>query len=379
MNIELTEEHKMIQKAARDFARTELLPGVIDRDEKQQVAYEQRKKLGELGFLGMMVSPEYGGGGLDTISYVLAMEEISKIDASVSVCMSVNNSLVCWGLEEFGTEEQKRKYLVPLAKGEIIGAFCLSEPEAGSDATSQKTTAIDMGDHYLLNGTKNWITNGATASVHLVIAQTDASKGSRGINALIVEKDMPGFVVGPKENKLGIRGSDTTSLMFNDVKVPKANRIGADGFGFKFAMKTLAGGRIGIAAQALGIAAGAYELALAYSKERKAFGKPISEHQAIQFKLADMATEIEAARLLCYKAAWHKDMHLDYAQSGAMAKLYASKVAMDTTIEAVQVHGGYGYVKEYHVERLMRDAKITQIYEGTSEIQKVVISRSILQ
>lgn len=379
MNIQLTEEHKMIQKAARDFARTELLPGVIERDEKQEVAYEQRKKLGELGFLGMMVSPEYGGGGLDAISYVLAMEEISKIDSSVSVCMSVNNSLVCWGLEEFGTEEQKRKYLVPLAKGEIVGAFCLSEPEAGSDATSQQTTAIDKGDYYLLNGTKNWITNGATASVYLVIAQTDVSKGSRGINAFIVEKGMPGFVVGAKENKLGIRGSDTTSLMFTDVKVPKENRIGEDGFGFKFAMKTLAGGRIGIAAQALGIASGAYELALAYSKERKAFGKPISEHQAIQFKLADMATEIEAARLLCYKAAWHKDQHMDYAQSGAMAKLYASKVAMDTTIEAVQIHGGYGFVKEYHVERLMRDAKITQIYEGTSEIQKIVISRSILQ
>lgn len=379
MNIQLTEEHKMIQKAARDFARTELLPGVIERDEKQEVAYEQRKKLGELGFLGMMVSPEYGGGGLDAISYVLAMEEISKIDSSVSVCMSVNNSLVCWGLEEFGTEEQKRKYLVPLAKGEIVGAFCLSEPEAGSDATSQRTTAIDKGDYYLLNGTKNWITNGATASVYLVIAQTDVAKGSRGINAFIVEKGMPGFVVGAKENKLGIRGSDTTSLMFTDVKVPKENRIGEDGFGFKFAMKTLAGGRIGIAAQALGIASGAYELALAYSKERKAFGKPISEHQAIQFKLADMATEIEAARLLCYKAAWHKDQHMDYAQSGAMAKLYASKVAMDTTIEAVQIHGGYGFVKEYHVERLMRDAKITQIYEGTSEIQKIVISRSILQ
>ncbi len=379
MNIQLTEEHKMIQKAARDFARTELLPGVIERDEKQEVAYEQRKKLGELGFLGMMVSPEYGGGGLDAISYVLAMEEISKIDSSVSVCMSVNNSLVCWGLEEFGTEEQKRKYLVPLAKGEIVGAFCLSEPEAGSDATSQQTTAIDKGDHYLLNGTKNWITNGATASVYLVIAQTDVAKKSRGINAFIVEKGMPGFVVGAKENKLGIRGSDTTSLMFTDVKVPKENRIGEDGFGFKFAMKTLAGGRIGIAAQALGIAAGAYELALAYSKERKAFGKPISEHQAIQFKSADMATEIEAARLLCYKAAWHKDQHMDYAQSGAMAKLYASKVAMDTTIEAVQIHGGYGFVKEYHVERLMRDAKITQIYEGTSEIQKIVISRSILQ
>jgi alkylation response protein AidB-like acyl-CoA dehydrogenase len=307
------------------------------------------------------------------------MEEISKIDASASVCMSVNNSLVCWGLEKYGTEEQKRKYLVPLAKGEIIGAFCLSEPEAGSDATSQKTTAIDMGDHYLLNGTKNWITNGSSASVYLVIAQTYPEKGHRGINALIVERGMPGFTVGPKENKMGIRGSDTHSLMFQDVKVPKANRIGEDGFGFKFAMKTLTGGRIGIAAQALGIASGAYELALAYSKERKAFGKPISEHQAIAFKLADMATEIEAARLLCLKAAWMKDQGLDFSQASAMAKLYASRVAMWVTTEAVQIHGGYGYVKEYHVERLMRDAKITQIYEGTSEVQKIVISRSILQ
>ncbi|MBL7928394.1 MAG: acyl-CoA dehydrogenase [Bacteroidia bacterium] len=378
MLFELTEEQKMIQKAARDFAQNELLPGVIERDEHQKFPAEQIKKLGELGFLGMMVSPEYGGSGLDTVAYVLAMEEISKVDASASVVMSVNNSLVCWGLEQYGNEEQKRKYLVPLAKGEIIGAFCLSEPEAGSDATSQRTTAIDKGDHYLLNGTKNWITNGSTASVYLVMAQTDVSKGHKGINCLIVEKGMPGFTVGPKENKLGIRGSDTHSLMFTDVKVPKENRIGEDGFGFKFAMKTLEGGRIGIAAQALGIASGAYELALKYSKERKAFGKEIRHHQAIQFKLADMATHIEAARLLCLKAAWLKDQHESYTLAGSMAKLYASKVAMDVTVEAVQVHGGYGYVKEFHVERLMRDAKITQIYEGTSEIQKIVISRSVL-
>ncbi len=377
MLFQLNEEHLMIQKAARDFAQNELLPGVIERDEHQKFPAEQIKKLGELGFLGMMVDPKYGGSGLDTISYVLAMEEISKVDASVSVVMSVNNSLVCWGLETFGTEEQKQKYLVPLAKGEIIGAFCLSEPEAGSDATSQRTTAFDKGDHYLLNGTKNWITNGGTASVYLVMAQTDVAKGHKGINCLIVEKGTPGFTVGPKENKLGIRGSDTHSLMFTDVKVPKANRIGEDGFGFKFAMKTLAGGRIGIASQALGIASGAYELALKYSKERKAFGKEISQHQAIQFKLADMATEIEAARLLCLKAAWLKDQHGNYDLAGSMAKLYASKVAMDTTIEAVQVHGGYGYVKEFHVERLMRDAKITQIYEGTSEIQKIVIARAV--
>ncbi len=377
MLFQLNEEHLMIQKAARDFAQNELLPGVIERDEHQKFPAEQIKKLGELGFLGMMVDPKYGGSGLDTISYVLAMEEISKVDASVSVVMSVNNSLVCWGLETFGTEEQKQKYLVPLAKGEIIGAFCLSEPEAGSDATSQRTTAIDKGDHYLLNGTKNWITNGGTASVYLVMAQTDVAKGHKGINCLIVEKGTPGFTVGPKENKLGIRGSDTHSLMFTDVKVPKANRIGEEGFGFKFAMKTLAGGRIGIASQALGIASGAYELALKYSKERKAFGKEISQHQAIQFKLADMATEIEAARLLCLKAAWLKDQHGNYDLAGSMAKLYASKVAMDTTVEAVQVHGGYGYVKEFHVERLMRDAKITQIYEGTSEIQKIVIARAV--
>ncbi|MBK8363069.1 MAG: acyl-CoA dehydrogenase [Bacteroidetes bacterium] len=378
MNFGLSEEHLMIRQAARDFAQNELKPGVIERDEHQKFPAEQIKKMGELGFLGMMVSPKYGGGGMDTISYVLAMEEISKIDASASVVMSVNNSLVCWGLENFGNEEQKLKYLVPLAKGEIIGAFCLSEPEAGSDATSQATTAIDAGDHYILNGTKNWITNGNNASVYLVMAQTDVAKGHKGINALILEKGMPGFMIGPKENKLGIRGSDTHSLMFTDVKVPKANRIGEDGFGFKFAMKTLTGGRIGIASQALGIAGGAYELALQYSKERKAFKVPICQHQAIQFKLADMATEIEAARLLCYKAAWMKDQHLDYGLSASMAKLFASKVAMDTTIEAVQIHGGYGYVKEFHVERLMRDAKITQIYEGTSEVQKIVIARAII-
>ena len=379
MNFELTEEHKMIRDAARDFAQTELLPGVIERDENQTFPTEQIKKLGELGFMGMMVSPKYGGAGMDTVSYVLAMEEISKVDASSSVVMSVNNSLVCWGLETFGTEEQKEKYLRPLASGEIIGAFCLSEPEAGSDATSQSTTAIDKGDHYLLNGTKNWITNGSTASVYLVIAQTDVEKKHKGINAFIVEKGAEGFVVGPKENKLGIRGSDTHSLMFTDVKVPKENRIGEDGFGFTFAMKTLSGGRIGIASQALGIASGAYELALKYSKERKAFGKEISQHQAIAFKLADMATEIEAARLLCLKAAWLKDNGQNYDQIGAMAKVFASETAMKTTVEAVQVHGGYGFVKEYHVERLMRDAKITQIYEGTSEIQKIVISRSVLK
>jgi alkylation response protein AidB-like acyl-CoA dehydrogenase len=378
MDFNLTEEQIMIRDAARDFAQTELLPGVIERDEKQQFPAEQIKKMGELGFLGMMVDPIYGGSGLDTVSYVLAMEEISKIDASASVVMSVNNSLVCWGLETYGTEEQKQKYLVPLATGEIIGAFCLSEPEAGSDATSQHTTAIDKGDYYLLNGTKNWITNGSNASVYIVIAQTDVAKGHKGINALIVEKGLPGFVVGNKENKLGIRGSDTHSLMFTDVKVPKENRIGEDGFGFKFAMKTLAGGRIGIAAQALGIASGAYELALKYSKERKTFGKEISQHQAIAFKLADMATSIEAARHLCIKAAWEKDEHLNYDLSGAMAKLYAADTAMNVTVEAVQIHGGYGFVKEYHVERLMRDAKITQIYEGTSEIQKIVISRAIL-
>tara|TARA_B100000927_G_scaffold291636_1_gene295020 strand:- start:2089 stop:3228 length:1140 start_codon:yes stop_codon:yes gene_type:complete len=379
MDFRFTEEHEMIRSAARDFAKTELLPGVIQRDEDQAFPKEQIQKLAQLGFLGMMVDPKYGGSGMDTISYVLAMEEISKIDASTSVIMSVNNSLVCWGIETFGTERQKEKYLKRLATGEIIGAFCLSEPEAGSDATSQKTTAIDKGDYYLLNGTKNWITNGSSASVFLVIAQTDIEKGHKGINAFIVEKDMDGFVVGLKENKLGIRGSDTHSLMFTDVRVPKENRIGDDGFGFTFAMKTLAGGRIGIAAQALGIASGAYELSLEYSKQRKAFGKEISKHQAVAFKLSDMATEIEAARLLCLKAAWLKDVGQNYDQASAIAKVFSSEVAMKTTVEAVQVHGGYGFVKEYHVERLMRDAKITQIYEGTSEIQRIVISRSILK
>jgi hypothetical protein len=379
MDFNLSEEHLMIRQAARDFAKAELLPEVIERDNAQRFPKEEVKKMGELGFLGMMASPEYGGGGMDTLSYVLAMEEISKIDASASVVMSVNNSLVCWGLDTFGTPEQKEKYLSKLTTGQSIGAFCLSEPEAGSDATSQKTTAIDMGDHYVLNGTKNWITNGGTADFYLVIAQTDKDKKHRGINALIVEKSWEGFEIGPKEDKLGIRGSDTHSLIFNDVKVPKENRIGEDGFGFKFAMKTLAGGRIGIAAQALGIAAGAYELALAYSKVRKAFGTEICNHQAIAFKLADMHTSIEAARMLVYKAARDKDNHENYDISGAMAKLYASKVAMDVTVEAVQVHGGNGFVKDYHVERLMRDAKITQIYEGTSEIQKIVISRAILK
>jgi len=379
MDFQLNEEQLAVRDAARDFAQNVLKPGVIDRDENQTFPAEEVKQLGELGFLGMMVDPKWGGSGMDTISYVLAMEEISKVDASCSVIMSVNNSLVCWGLETFGTDEQREKYLKPLASGQVIGAFCLSEPEAGSDATSQRTTAIDMGDHYLLNGTKNWITNGGTASTYLVIAQTDADKGHRGINTLIVEKGMEGFQIGAKENKLGIRGSDTHTLMFQDVKVPKANRIGEDGFGFKFAMKTLAGGRIGIASQALGIASGAYELALAYSKERKAFGKEISKHQAIAFKLADMATDIEAARLLCLQAAWNKDTGKDYDQSSSMAKLYSSQAAMKHTVEAVQIHGGYGFVKEYHVERLMRDAKITQIYEGTSEVQKIVISRGLLK
>ena len=379
MNFNLSEEHLMIRDAARDFAQTELLPGVIERDEKQEFPAEQIKKLGELGFMGMMVSPENGGSGMDTLSYVLAMEELSKIDASASVVVSVNNSLVCWGLETFGSAEQKAKYLPRLASGEIIGSFCLSEPEAGSDATSQATTAVDMGDHYLLNGTKNWITNGGTCEIALVIAQTDREKGHRGINALIVEKGMEGFVVGKKEDKLGIRGSDTHTLLFNDVKVPKENRIGEDGFGFKFAMKTLSGGRIGIAAQALGIAQGALDLALSYSKERTTFGKPIYEHQAIAFKLADMEMKIEQARLLVYKAAWLKDQGMSYDKESAMAKLAASEAAMWVSTEAVQVHGGYGFVKEYHVERLMRDAKITQIYEGTSEIQRIVISRDMIK
>jgi len=384
MNFQLSEEQIMIRQAARDFAQNECLPGVIERDEKMQFPREQLLKLADLGFLGMMVDPKYGGSGLDTISYVLAMEEISKIDASVSVCMSVNNSLVCWGLQEYGTEAQKQKYLTPLAQGKkdgelYIGAFLLSEPEAGSDATSQRTTAEDKGDYYLLNGTKNWITNGGTASAYLVMAQTDPAKGAKGITTFIVEKNWPGVVVGGKENKLGIRASDTHTILFNDVKVPKENIIGEVGFGFKFAMKTLAGGRIGIASQALGIASGAYERALAYAKERKAFGTEIINHQAIAFKLSDMATRIEAARLLCFKAAWEKDQQMDYTVSSSMAKVYASETAMWTATEAVQIHGGYGYVKEYHVERLMRDAKITQIYEGTSEVQRIVISRSILK
>ncbi|MEN5235410.1 acyl-CoA dehydrogenase [Sphingobacterium faecium] len=379
MNFELNEEYKIIQEAARDFAQQDLKPGVIERDEKAVFPYEQIKKMGELGFMGMMVSSQYGGAGLDALAYTLVLEEIAKIDASAAVIMSVNNSLVCYGLETYGTEEQKEKYLRPLASGEKLGAFALSEPEAGSDATSQHTTAADQGDHYLLNGTKNWITNGGNADIYLIIAQTHPEKAHRGINVLIVEKGMPGFTIGPKENKLGIRSSDTHSLLFSDVKVPKENRIGEDGFGFKFAMKTLDGGRIGIAAQALGIAAGAYELALAYAQERKTFGKPISDHQAIQFKLADMEVEIEAARLLTYKAAWTKDQGLPYSKEAAMAKLHASEVAMKTSIEAVQIHGGYGYVKEYHVERMMRDAKITQIYEGTSEIQRLVIAREILK
>ena len=379
LNFNLSEEHLAVQEAARDFAQNELLPGIVERDNEARFPAKQVKRMGELGFLGMMVSPEYGGGGMDTVSYVLAMEEISKVDASCSVIMSVNNSLVCWGLEAYGSEAQKQKYLTKLATGEIIGAFCLSEPEAGSDATSQQTTAEDKGDHYLLNGTKNWITNGNSSGVALVIAQTDREKKHRGINCLIVEKGTPGFTVGKKEDKMGIRASDTHSLLFTDVQVPKENRIGEDGFGFKFAMSTLNGGRIGIAAQALGIAAGAYELSLKYAQERKAFGKQIFDHQAIQFKLAEMATKIEAARLLVYKAARLKDEHKDYVQAAAMAKLYASEVAMWATTEAVQIHGGYGYVKEFHVERLMRDAKITQIYEGTSEIQKLVIARELVR
>jgi alkylation response protein AidB-like acyl-CoA dehydrogenase len=378
MDFSLTEEHLMIREAARDFAQNELLPGVIERDENQSFPQELVRKMGDLGFMGIMVDPKYGGSGMDTISYVLVMEELSKIDASASVMVSVNNSLVCYGIETYGNEDQKQKYLRKLATGEQIGAFCLSEPEAGSDATSQATTAIDKGDHYLLNGTKNWITNGGRSDVYLVIAQTDRGKGHKGINAFIVEKGLNGFSIGPKENKLGIRGSDTHTLQFNDVKVPKENRIGEDGFGFKFAMKTLSGGRIGIAAQALGIAAGGYELSLKYSKERKSFGTEIYKHQAIAFKLADMYTEIEAARLLVMKSAWDKDQGNNYDMSSAVAKLYASKVAMEQTIEAVQIHGGNGFVKEYHVERLMRDAKITQIYEGTSEIQKIVISRGVI-
>ncbi len=379
MNFQLTEEQLAVQQAARDFAQTELLPGVIDRDTHQKFPQELIKKMGVLGFMGMMTDPKYNGGGMDTVSYVLAMEEISKVDASAAVMMSVNNSLVCWGLERFGSEEQKEKYLKRLSTGEVIGAFCLSEPEAGSDATSQRTTAEDKGDYYLVNGTKNWITNGSTASVYMVITQTHPEKRHKGINALIIERGQAGFVVGKKEDKMGIRGSDTHSLMFSDVKVPKSNRIGEDGFGFTFAMTTLNGGRIGIASQALGIASGSYELALKYSKERKAFGKSLSEHQAIQFKLADMATKIDAARLLIFQAAYLKDQKKDFVKAAAMAKLFASQIVQEVTTEAVQIHGGYGYVKEFHVERMMRDAKITQIYEGTSEIQRMVISRELLK
>ncbi len=379
MDFLLTEDQQAVKEAARDFAQNELLSGVIDRDRDMIYPADQVRMMGEMGFLGMMVSPDYGGGGMDTLSYVLAMEEISKIDASCSVIMSVNNSLVCWGLEKFGTEEQKQKYLTRLASGECLGAFCLSEPEAGSDATSQRTTAEDKGDHFLLNGTKNWITNGGKALIHLVMAQSHRELLHRGINTLIVEKEWPGVSIGAKEDKLGIRASDTHSIMYSDVRVPKENQLGEDGFGFKFAMSTLDGGRIGIAAQALGIAAGAYDLALKYAQERTTFGKPIMSHQAIAFKLADMATEIEAARLLVYRAARIKDLGQDYTTAAAMAKLFASEVAMKTTVEAVQIHGGYGYVREYHVERLMRDAKITQIYEGTSEIQRLVISRSVLK
>jgi len=379
MDFSLTEEQLMIKEAARDFANLELLPGVIERDEKQYFPPELRQKMAEMGFMGIMVDPKYGGSGMDTISYVNIMEELSKVEASAGVIVSVNNSLVTWGLEHYGTEAQKQKYLVPLATGEKLGAFALSEPEAGSDATHQRTTAKDMGDYYLLNGVKNWITNGNTADIYLVIAHTHPEKGHHGINAFIVEKGWEGFTVGPKENKMGIRASDTHSLIFQDVKIPKENRIGEDGFGFKFAMKTLAGGRIGIAAQALGIAQGAYERALQYSKEREAFGKPISYHQAIAFKLADMKTEIDAARHLIMKAAWDKDQGNSFDLSGAMAKYYAAEMAMRVTTEAVQIHGGYGYVKEYHVERMMRDAKITQIYEGTSEVQQIVISRAILK
>lgn len=377
MDFTINEEQLAVKEAARDFAQQVLLPGVIERDRDMIHPTEQLRQMGELGFLGMMVDPKYGGGGMDTLSYVLAMEEISKIDNSCSVAMSVNNSLVCWGIETYGTEEQKQKYLTKLCTGEWLGAFCLSEPEAGSDATSQRTTAEDKGDYYLLNGTKNWITNGGSSKLHIVIAQTDADKGHHGINAFLVETDWDGVDIGAKEDKLGIRSSDTHTIMYNDVKVPKENRIGEDGFGFKFAMKVLSGGRIGIAAQALGIAAGAYELALKYSKEREAFGKPINRHQAISFKLADMATDIEAARLLVYRSAWMKDQHMNYDSASSMAKLFASAAAMKHTVEAVQIHGGYGYVKEYHVERLMRDAKITQIYEGTSEIQKIVIGRKV--
>ena len=379
MDFNFSEEQLMIRDAARDFAQRELITDVIERDAGAIYPTKHVQRMAELGFLGMLVDPKYDGGGMDTVSYVLAMEEISKIDSSVSVIMSVNNSLVCYGIEAFATEEQKEKYLKPLARGEKIGAFLLSEPDAGSDATSQRTTAVDMGDYYLVNGTKNWITNGDTAGTYLLIAQTDPEKKHKGINCLIVDRHAPGISVGPHEDKMGMRSSDTHSVMFNDVKVPKENRIGADGFGFTFAMKTLEGGRIGIAAQALGIASGAFERAVQYSKERKTFGTFISNHQAIAFKLADMAIKIENARNLCLKAAWLKDQGQPYGYASSMAKYYAAEIAMEVTTVAVQIHGGYGYVKEYHVERLMREAKLTQIYEGTSEIQQMIISREILK
>ncbi|MAE08319.1 MAG: acyl-CoA dehydrogenase [Bacteroidetes bacterium] len=379
MNFEFTEEQLMIRQAARDYAQRELIQDVLERDEKCIFPAQHIKNLAELGFMGMMVDPEFGGSGMDTISYVLAIEEISKVDASTGVIISVNNSLVCFGLNKFGTVEQKQKYLTPLASGQVIGAFLLSEPEAGSDATHQHTTAEDKGDHYLLNGTKNWITSANSASTYIVMAQTHAEKKHRGINAFIVEKNSPGISLGPHEDKMGMRSSDTHSVMFTDVKVPKENRIGEDGFGFKFAMMVLEAGRIGIAAQALGLASGAMERAAAYAKERKAFGTEIANHQAIAFKLSDMAVKVENARNLCLKAAWLKDNHKSITVASAMAKQYAADVAMDITTEAVQIHGGYGYVKEYHVERLMREAKLTQIYEGTSEIQKIVISRDVLK
>lgn len=379
MNFELTEEQQMIQQAARDYAQRELIKDVIERDAKAEFPTEHVRNLAELGFMGIMVDPKYDGSGMDTVSYVLAMEELSKADASASVIVSVNNSLVCYGIEKYGTEAQKEKFLKPLARGEKIGAFLLSEPEAGSDATSQRTTAEDMGDYYLVNGTKNWITNANSASTYVLIAQTHPEKKHKGINAMLVDKNTPGITLGPHEDKMGMRSSDTHSVMFTDVKVPKENRIGEDGFGFKFAMKVLEGGRIGIAAQALGLASGALERATAYAKERKAFGKTIGNHQAIAFKLADMAVKVENARNLCLKAAWLKDQGKPFGVASAMAKQYAADIAMEVTTEAVQIHGGYGYVKEYHVERLMREAKLTQIYEGTSEIQKIVISRDLLK
>lgn len=379
MNFEYSEEQLMIQQAARDYAQRELIKDVIERDEKAEFPTEHVKNLAELGFMGMLVGEEWDGGGMDTVSYVLAMEEISKVDSSASVIMSVNNSLVCYGLEKYGNDEQREKYLKPLARGEKIGAFLLSEPEAGSDATKQRTSAKDMGDYYLVNGTKNWITNGNSASTYILIAHTHPEKGHKGINAFIVDRNSEGISIGPHEQKMGMRSSDTHSVMFTDVKVPKENRLGEDGFGFKFAMKTLEGGRIGIASQALGIASGAFERALQYAQERKAFGTEIFNHQSVAFKLSDMAVKIENARNLCIKAAWLKDQGQPYGVASAMAKQYAADIAMEVTTEAVQIHGGYGYVREYHVERLMREAKLTQIYEGTSEVQKIVISRSLLK